>query len=145
MTHTERAATELTLHLLQNPNDTDTDAYDLIARLCPRGAHDLTALTLHLAEAVSTLLEEQAGDRSVAIAALQQHTDATKTRVHHNPNGWTLAALSPDPQECTTNHQPGPDTCPDPAVWKVVELHDHGATLSFWCDTHLPAQHQPAA
>lgn len=68
----------------------------------------------------------------------------TETHVHHNPAGWILQALSPDPQACTTNHAPEPTPCTGPAVWKVIELHDLGATLSFWCDTHLPAQHQPA-
>lgn len=71
-TPTTHAATQLTLHLLQTPNGTDTAAYDLITRLCPRGAHDLTLLTLHLAEAVGALLEERCGDRTIAIEALQR-------------------------------------------------------------------------
>jgi len=67
----------------------------------------------------------------------------TNTHTHHNPNGWTLPALSPHPQECTTNHQPQPTPCTAPAVWKIVELRGLSATLSFWCDTHLPAEHRP--
>lgn len=70
--HTSRTATELTLHLLQTPNGTDAAAYDLIAQLCPRGIYDLLPLTLHLAQAFGALLEERCGDRSTAIAALQQ-------------------------------------------------------------------------
>lgn len=70
--------------------------------------------------------------------------DDTDTRIHHNPAGWTLPTLDPNPQPCTTNHIPEPTPCAAPAVWKVVEHHDRGATLSFWCDSHLPAEHQPA-
>lgn len=152
MATTDHAATELTLHLLQNPDGTDSDAYDLIARLCPRGAHDLVLLTLHLAQATADLLEEQCGDRNAAIEALQRHADATKTRVLHQPAGWTIPTLAPGPQLCTTNHTPEHADlapCTDTAVWKVVEHWDNGGsfglTLSFWCDTHLPAEHRPAA
>jgi hypothetical protein len=76
------------------------------------------------------------------------HTDDPEIRVFHQPAGWTLPYLEPGPQTCTTNHTPdneGQPPCTATAGWKVVELYDMHATVSFWCDTHLPAEHQPAA
>ena len=70
-TATSRIATELTLHLLDTPNGTDAAAYDVIARLCPRGIYDLLPLTLHLAEGLGALLERQTSDREAAIEALR--------------------------------------------------------------------------
>ncbi|KFG08125.1 hypothetical protein [Streptomyces scabiei] len=73
--------------------------------------------------------------------------NAPETRTLHSPNGWTLPYLEPSPQDCTTNHAPEHATlplCTDTAVWKVVELYDLHATLSFWCDSHLPDEHRPA-
>jgi hypothetical protein len=77
----------------------------------------------------------------------QPDTDP-EIRVFHQPAGWTLPYLEPGPQTCTTNFVPenaGQPPCTTTAVWKVVELHDLSATVSFWCDTHLPAQHRAAA
>lgn len=80
--------------------------------------------------------------------ATSAHRNDTETRISHNPIGWHLPALSPDTQDCTTNHtgerNDGPP-CTGVAVWKVVEFHDLSATLSFWCDTDLPADHRDAA
>ncbi|WP_060888681.1 hypothetical protein [Streptomyces scabiei] len=73
--------------------------------------------------------------------------DAPETRVFHSTNGWTLPYLEPGPQDCTTNHTPEHarlPLCTDTAVWKVVELYDLHATLSFWCDSHLPPEHRLA-
>lgn len=69
-----------------------------------------------------------------------------EVRVFRNPNGWTLPVLSPDVQDCTTNHIPDYDgpACTDTAVWKVARVHPGmGASIGFWCDTHLPAEHRP--
>lgn len=74
--------------------------------------------------------------------------DAPEIRVAHRLTGWLLPYLSPDTQDCTTNHIPeneGRPPCTAAAVWKVVELYDMHATVSFWCDTHLPAEHRPPA
>lgn len=72
LTPTSRTATELTLHLLNTPNGTDANAYDLITRLCPRGVYDLLPLALHLAEACGALLERECGNRDAVIEALQR-------------------------------------------------------------------------
>jgi hypothetical protein len=75
-------------------------------------------------------------------------TEAPEIRVFHHPAGWTLPALSPDVQDCTTNHIPdraGQLPCTALAVWRVVENHGMHLTLSFWCDNDLPAEHRPAA
>lgn len=68
-------------------------------------------------------------------------------RVLHRADGWTLRG-EPGPEACTSNHhrqQDGRPACTDTAVWKVVEDHGMHLTLSFWCDTDLPAKHQPGA
>jgi hypothetical protein len=67
--------------------------------------------------------------------------------VQRKDSGWTLPFLSPDVQECTTNHIPDYDgpACTDTAVWKVARVHPGlRASIGFWCDTHLPAEHRPA-
>jgi hypothetical protein len=71
--------------------------------------------------------------------------EAPEIRVFHRPAGWTLPYLEPGPQPCTTNHAPDGTSCTNTAVWKVVELHDLHATLSFWCNTHLPDKHRQLA
>lgn len=74
--------------------------------------------------------------------------DTPEVRVFHHPTGWTLPALSPDRQDCTTNYTPehaDMPPCTATAVWKVVEHRGLGLTLSFWCDNHLPTEHRPAA
>lgn len=75
--------------------------------------------------------------------------NAPDVRIRHNPGGWTLPALSPNPQTCTTNHAPEYATqppCTDTAAWRVTEIHeDLNLTLSFWCDTHLPTEHRRPA
>lgn len=68
-----RDAIELTLHRLQAP--ADTDIYDVINCLCPRGVYDLLPLTIHLAEACGALLERETGSREAAIEALQRQLD----------------------------------------------------------------------
>jgi hypothetical protein len=75
--------------------------------------------------------------------------EAPQTRIHHHPAGWTFPFLSPDPQNCTTNHIPDnadQPPCTATATWKVVEIHEGLAlTLSFWCDGHLPDEHRHLA
>lgn len=69
---------------------------------------------------------------------------APEVRVLHCADGWTLRG-EPAPEACTSNfhrEQDGRPVCTEPAVWKVVEHHDFGLTLSFWCDTDLPAEHK---
>lgn len=72
--------------------------------------------------------------------------EAPEIRVAHRPAGWLLPYLSPDVQDCTSNfhrQQDGREPCTAVAVWKVVELYDLHATVGFWCDTDLPAEHRP--
>lgn len=145
-TGARHAAMELTLHRLTN--HAPGAIYEEVVRLCTgAGSADLIEVAIHLADAMAAVLIKDTGSREDAIKALQQQL--ANTHVHHNPAGWTLAFLSPDPQSCTTNHTPDGAPCADTAVWKVVEHHDHdngpGLTLSFWCDTHLPDEHRPAA
>lgn len=69
-------------------------------------------------------------------------------RVFHRPSGWVLPDYS-DLADCTTNfhrERDGQLPCTEPAVWKVVELHGLVASIGFYCDADLPAEHQrPAA
>ncbi|MEU3836113.1 hypothetical protein [Streptomyces microflavus] len=61
-------------------------------------------------------------------------------RTFHRARGWTLTEPGAA-EHCTSNHDrelAGVPACPNLAVWKVVELHDVGATISFWCDEDLP-------
>lgn len=72
-------------------------------------------------------------------------TEPPEIRVRHRAAGWTVLALSVDPQDCTTNHLPdnaGQPPCTATAVWRVVQLCDMHATVGFWCDTHLPDKHR---
>lgn len=71
--------------------------------------------------------------------------EAPEVRVFHRPTGWTLPALSPDTQDCTANYTPDGTPCTHTAVWKLVDLHDLHATLSFWCDNDLPAEYRHLA
>lgn len=76
------------------------------------------------------------------------HDHDAPVRVFHRPTGWTLPALSPNPQDCTTNYIPehaGTPPCTATAVWKVVEQRGLALTLSFWCDNDLPAALRNAA
>lgn len=66
-------------------------------------------------------------------------------RVFHRGDGWTLPSLSPDVQDCTSNHfrqQDGRPVCAETAVWKVVQHHQTGLSLSFYCDSDLLARHR---
>lgn len=75
---------------------------------------------------------------------------APEVRVLHCAGGWTLRGEQA-PETCTSNfhrEQDGRPACTEIAVWKVVEEHTSAdgfpmLTLSFWCDTDLPAEHQP--
>ena len=81
-------------------------------------------------------------------AAHHLDQEAPEIRVARRPAGWLLPYLSPDVQDCTTNHIPeneGQLPCAAVAVWKVVELYDMHATVSFWCESDLPVEHRPAA
>lgn len=74
-------------------------------------------------------------------------TDNTETRVFHHPTGWALPDYT-DLADCTSNHrrqQDGRPPCTDTAVWKVVQLRALSATLTFWCNNDLPAEHRPPA
>lgn len=68
-------------------------------------------------------------------------------RVFHRADGWTIGS-DPDAQACTINHVPeghGQRACTATAIWKVVERHDSGLTIGFYCDTDLPAEHRAKA
>lgn len=75
--------------------------------------------------------------------------DVPEVRVFHRAAGWTLPFLSPDPQACTSNYTPereGLPPCSATAVWKVAEVYaDQRATIGFWCDDHMPAEHRHLA
>lgn len=77
---TRTAAIELTLHRLQHPNQPETyedSIHGTIARLCPTGVQDLTALVIHLADCMAAVLIKDCDSREAAIASLQQQlTDA---------------------------------------------------------------------
>lgn len=92
---------------------------------------------------LSTSMHVHLSNEGTPMTTIQPDTDP-EIRVFHQSAGWTLPYLEPGPQTCTTNHT-GQPPCTDTAVWKVGELHDLSATVSFWCDTHLPAQHRPTA
>jgi hypothetical protein len=67
------------------------------------------------------------------------------THIRHNPSGWTTPDYT-DLADCTTNHhraRNGQLPCTDAPVWRVVEDHGMHLTISFYCDTDLPAQHRP--
>ena len=70
--------------------------------------------------------------------------DEHLVRVFHRPAGWTM--VDPGPEPCTTNfhrEQDGRPPCTQVAVWKVVEEHDFGLSIGFYCDADLPAEHRP--
>ena len=74
--------------------------------------------------------------------------ETPEIRVFHRPAGWTLPFLSPDAQDCTTNHIPenaDRPPCTNTAVWKVVEDHGMHLTVGFWCDDDMPDEHRRGA
>ncbi|GES27851.1 hypothetical protein AB0G60_02985 [Streptomyces angustmyceticus] len=67
-----------------------------------------------------------------------------ETRVFRDDTGWVLPDYS-DLADCTSNfhrEQDGRPACTATTVWKVVEDHGLHLTISFWCDTDLPAEHR---
>lgn len=76
-------------------------------------------------------------------------TDVPEVRVSHRAAGWTLPFLSPDVQACTSTYAPereGMPPCTAVAVWKVAEVYAAlRATIGFWCDDHMPAEHRHLA
>lgn len=73
---TRRSAMELTLHRLTHQTEPDTyegSIYGTIVRLCkPTGVEDLTALVIHLADAMASVMERECGSREAAIESLRQ-------------------------------------------------------------------------
>lgn len=74
---TRRKAIELTLYRLTNHNP--GDVYDEITRLCiPGGVDNLTAIAIHLADAMAAVLVKDTGSSEAAIAALREQLDSSK-------------------------------------------------------------------
>ncbi|MDX3582975.1 hypothetical protein [Streptomyces europaeiscabiei] len=74
--------------------------------------------------------------------------EGPEVRVLHRADGWTVPALSPDVQACTSSYhreQAGEPPCTGTAVWKVVELGGLVTSIGFYCDADLPTENRPAA
>ncbi|MEH0578962.1 hypothetical protein QBA54_31835 [Streptomyces sp. B21-108] len=147
-------------HHEEQPEDTAREEA-LYAAVATAGRSYAAAAINRVVHVLGTKLDEDTlltlGDTAAALdlAVIEDLDGANGTgeddetpdvRVFHRADGWTLPALSPDVQDCTSNHfrqQDGRPACTSTAVWKVVQHHDLALSIGFYCDSDLPDEHRP--
>jgi hypothetical protein len=136
----------------------EADAYVVDAVLAAVGRAYAAAAVNQVAEAVITEVEEETYMAICDTAAgldldVVEDLDGANgdgidwpiIRVLRRESGWVLPDYT-DLADCTSNHhraQEGREPCTGIAVWRVVEDHGMHLTISWWCDTDLPAVHRP--
>lgn len=102
---------------------------------------------LALGNIAATLDLEIVEDLTGANGTGEDADTGPEVRVFHRTDGWTMGDATP-PEPCTANYQRelgGREPCTGMAVWKVVEQHDFGLTIGFYCDADLPNEHRHLA